>query len=142
MKFIFIYLHLVFIVFLNFSCNSTNPVYQATKEDPADPSLLPDLKRVYMDGGLEKDLAVVSINQGNANKDLLRIQVNLKNLTKKSMNLIYKIEWMNEDGIVFNDSSSVWMPLSLRGAEIVAVQSIASSPLAKNFWLKVQRAKK
>jgi uncharacterized protein YcfL len=132
MKFIFIYLYLVFIVFLNFSCNSTNPVYQATKEDPTDPSLLPDLKRVYMDGGLEKDLAVVSINQGSANKDLLRIQVNLKN----------KIEWMNEDGIVFNDSSSVWMPLSLRGAEIVAVQSIASSPLAKNFWLKVQRAKK
>ena len=58
------------------------------------------------------------------------------------MNLIYKIEWMNEDGIVLNDSSSVWMPVYLRGAEIVAVQSVASSPTAKNFWLKVQRAKR
>jgi uncharacterized protein YcfL len=123
-------------------CSSTNPIHQTTKEDPSDSSLLPELKRVFMDGGLERDVEVVSINQGVANEDLLRIQVNLKNLTKKSMNLNYKIEWMDEDGLVINDSSATWLPVYVRGAEIVAIKSVASSPTVQNFWLKLQRAKR
>ena len=123
-------------------CSSTNPIHQTTKEYPSDSSLLPELKRVFMDGGLERDVEVVSINQGVANEDLLRIQVNLKNLTKKSMNLNYKIEWMDEDGLVINDSSATWLPVYVRGAEIVAIKSVASSPTVQNFWLKLQRAKR
>ena len=90
---------------------------------------------------LSKSLQVISINQAKANEDLLKIQVNLENLTKQALNLNYKIEWMDEDGIVINDSSAVWMPLYVRGAENVAVQSVASTPKAKNFWLKLQKAK-
>jgi uncharacterized protein YcfL len=67
--------------------------------------------------------------------------VNLANLTKKPLNLNYKIEWMDEAGIVINDSSAVWVPLYVRGAESVAVQSVSSSPKATNFWLKLQQAK-
>lgn len=133
--FLFLYIFLV-------GCNSKNPVYQTTKEDPTDSSSLPELKRVFMDGGLEKDVQVVSINQGKASEDLLRIQVNLKNLTKKSMNLNYKIEWMDQDGLVINDSSATWLPVYVRGAEIVAIKSVASSPSVQNFWLKLQRAKR
>ena len=95
-----------------------------------------------MDGGLEKDVQVLSINQGKASEDLLRIQVNLKNLTKNSMNLNYKIEWMDQDGLVVNDSSSTWLPVYVRGAEIVAIKSVASSPTVRNFWLKLERAKR
>ncbi len=123
-------------------CGTTNPVHQTTKKDPSDTSSIPDLKRVFMDGGLERDVEVVSINQGKVNQNLLRIQVNLKNLTKKSMNLNYKVEWMDQDGIVIEDSSATWLSLYVRGAEIVAVQSVATSPNAKNFWLKLQRAKR
>lgn len=120
---------------------STNPVHQTTKKDPSDSSDLPELKRVYMDSSLSKNLEVVSVNQATANGDLLKIQVNLQNLTKSSLNLNYKVEWMDEAGIVINDSSAVWMPLYVRGAESVAVQSVSSSPMAKNFWLKLQKAK-
>lgn len=136
----FIYFSVSSLFFIG--CNSTNPVHQTTKEDPGDSSLLPELKRVFMDGGLEKDVQVLSINQGKASEDLLRIQVNLKNLTKKSMNLNYKIEWMDQDGLVINDSSSTWLPVYVRGAEIVAIKSVASSPTVQNFWLKLQRAKR
>ncbi|MBT3666695.1 MAG: YcfL family protein [Opitutae bacterium] len=136
----FIYFSLI--SFFTIGCNTTNPIHQTTKEDPTDSSLLPELKRVFMDGGLERDVEVVSINQGMANEDLLRIQVNLKNLTKKSMNLNYKIEWMDEDGLVINDSSATWLPVYVRGAEIVAIKSVASSPTVQNFWLKLQRAKR
>ena len=81
--------------FFLIGCGTTNPVHQTTKKNPNDTSPIPELKRVFMDGGLEKNVEVVSINQGIANEDLLRIQVNLKNLTKKSMNLKYKLEWMD-----------------------------------------------
>jgi uncharacterized protein YcfL len=120
---------------------STNPVHQTTKRNPGDPSALPELKRVYMSSSLSRNLQVVSINQAKANEDLLKIQVNLQNLTKQALNLNYKIEWMDEAGIVINDSSAVWIPLYVRGAENVAVQSVASTPKAKNFWLKLQKAK-
>jgi len=131
---------LLFIGFASLGC-STNPVHQTTKKNPNDTSALPELKRVYMSSSLSKNLEVVSINQAKANEDLLRIQVNLANLTKKPLNLNYKIEWMDEAGIVINDSSAVWMPLYVRGAESVAVQSVSSTPNATNFWLKLQKAK-
>jgi uncharacterized protein YcfL len=134
------FLALLFIGFASFAC-STNPVHQTTKKNPGDTSALPELKRVYMSSSLSRNLQVVSINQSKANEDLLRIQVNLANLTKKPLNLNYKIEWMDEAGIVINDSSAVWVPLYVRGAESVAVQSVSSSPKATNFWLKLQQAK-
>ena len=94
-----------------------------------------------MSSSLSRNLQVVSINQSKANEDLLRVQVNLANLTKNPLNLNYIIEWMDDAGIVINDSSAVWMPLYVRGAENVAVQSVASTPKAQNFWLKLQNAK-
>jgi len=94
-----------------------------------------------MSSSLSKNLEVISVNQATANGDLLKIQVNIKNLSAKEMNLNYKVEWMDEAGIVINDSSAVWMPLYVRGAENVAVQSVSTTPRAKNFWLKLQKAK-
>ena len=85
---------------------STNPVHQTTKKDPADPSSLPELKKVYMPSELARNINVVSVNQETVNGDLIQIQVNLENLTKKPMNLNYKVEWMDEAGIVINDSSA------------------------------------
>ena len=89
MKNIFFTLLVVFnALFFLIGCGTTNPVHQTTKNYGY--SYIPELKRVFMDGGLEKNVEVISINQGISNEDLLRIQVNLKNLTKKSMNLTIK----------------------------------------------------
>ena len=132
---------LLCVIALAFVAGCTNPVHQTTKRNPADTGPLPELKRVFMSSSLSKNLEVVSVNQATANEDLLKIQVNLRNLSKKELNLNYKVEWMDEAGIVINDSSAVWMPLYVRGAESVAVQSVASTPRAKNFWLKLQKAK-
>ncbi len=131
----------LFYLFLGCAFGCTNPVHQTTKKDPGDSGPLPELKRVYMSSSLSKNLEVISVNQATANGDLLKIQVNLKNLSAKEMNLNYKVEWMDEAGIVINDSSAVWMPLYVRGAENVAVQSVSTTPRAKNFWLKLQKAK-
>ena len=131
----------LFALFLSCVTGCNNPVHQTTKKNPGDTGPLPELKRVYMSSSLSKNLEVVSVNQAIANGDLLKIQVNLHNLSKKELNLNYKIEWMDEAGIVINDSSAVWTPLYVRGAENVAVQSVSTTPRAKNFWLKLQKAK-
>ena len=131
----------IFALFLSCVTGCNNPVHQTTKKNPGDTGPLPELKRVYMSSSLSKNLEVVSVNQAIANGDLLKIQVNLYNLSKKELNLNYKVEWMDEAGIVINDSSAVWTPLYVRGAENVAVQSVSTTPRAKNFWLKLQKAK-
>jgi uncharacterized protein YcfL len=131
----------LFALFFAYVSGCNNPVHHTTKKDPGDTRPLPELKRVYMTSSLSKNLEVVSVNQATANGDLLKIQVNLHNLSRKELNLNYRVEWMDEAGIVINDSSAVWMPLYVRGAEHVAVQAVSTSPRAKNFWLKLQNAK-
>ena len=129
---------LVFAVFWS-GCN--NPVISAGKNDPNDKSNQPDLKRVEMGGSLARDLEIASINQTTVNEDLLKIQANVRNLKGGDCRINYKIEWMNADGIVINDSSAVWLPLRIRGGETAAIQSVATTPNASNFRIKIQKAK-
>ena len=134
-------LTLLLVGFASLGC-STNPVHQTTKKNPGDTSSLPELKRVYMSSSLSRNLQVVSINQAKANEDLLKIQVNLENLTKQALNLNYKIEWMDEAGIVINDSSAVWMP-PLRAGSRKRCGPVRCQYAKKPriFWLKLQKAK-
>ena len=61
MKNIFFTLLVVFNALFLIGCGTTNPVHQTTKENPTDTSPIPELKRVFMDGGLEKNVEVVSV---------------------------------------------------------------------------------
>ena len=120
-------------------CN--NPVISAGKSDPNDKSKKPEIKRVEMGGSLARDLEISSINQTTVNENLLKIQANVRNVKGGDCRINYKIEWMDDDGIVINDSSAVWLPLRIRGGETVAIQSVATTPNASNFKIKIQKAK-
>ena len=119
----------------------SNPVVSAGKADPNDQSKQPELKRVEMGGSLARDLEIASVNQATVNGDLLKIQANVRNIKEDARRITYKIEWMDEDGIVINDTSGVWIPLRIRGGETAAIQSVATTPKAKNFRIKMQKAK-
>tara|TARA_B100001964_G_C13931287_1_gene464699 strand:+ start:230 stop:664 length:435 start_codon:yes stop_codon:yes gene_type:complete len=118
-----------------------NPVVSAGKADPNDQRNQPELKRVEMSGSLARDLEIASVNQATVNGDLLKMQANVRNLKDDARRITYKIEWMDEDGIVINDTSGVWIPLRIRGGETAAIQSVATTPKAKNFRIKMQKAK-
>ena len=134
---------LVFYVlaFSPFFSGCGNPVVTARKADPNDESKQPDLKRFEIGGSLAKNLQVASVNQATVNGDLLKIQANVRNLKKDATRITYKIEWMDENGIVINDASGVWLPIRIRGGETAAIQSVATTPRAKDFRIKMQRAK-
>ena len=126
---------------LFFSNCAKNKVHSTSKENPDDQSLEPVMKRVEFQGDLKDVLIVAGVKQSKVNEDLLKVEVRLQNLKDKEINLSYKIEWLNQDGMMISDSSLVWFPLLIRGGETVAVQTVSTTTKAKNFHLKVQRAK-
>lgn len=117
------------------------PIISAEKQDSNDTSGQPALKRVEMGGDLSRALEIVSVNQATVNEDLLKLQANVKNLDGDARRITYKIEWMDENGIVINDSANVWIPLRIRGGETAAIQSVATTPRAKDFRIKLQAAR-
>ena len=124
-----------------FSSCAKNKVHSTSKENPDDQSLEPVMKRVEFQGDLKDVLLVAGVKQSKVNEDLLKAEVRLQNLKDKEINLSYKIEWLDQDGMMVKDSSLVWFPLLIRGGESVAVQTVSTTTKAKNFHLKVQRAK-
>ena len=131
---------LVSILLFGGSC-AKNKVHSISKENPSDQSLEPVMKRVEFQGDLKDVLLVAGVKQSKVNEDLLKAEVRLQNLKDKEINLAYKIEWLDQDGMIINDSSLVWFSLLIRGGESVAVQTVSTTSKAKNFHLKVQRAK-
>ena len=124
-----------------FSSCVKNKVHSTSKENPDDQSLEPVMKRVEFQGDLKDVLLVAGVKQSKVNEDLLKAEVRLQNLKDKEINLSYKIEWLDQNGMMIKDSSLVWFPLLIRGGESVAVQTVSTTSKAKNFHLKVQRAK-
>ena len=118
-----------------------NQVVSSTKEIASEDNTEPSIKNIEFQGDLKGKLQAVGFTQGVVNDDLVKIQVRLENLTKKEINLNYKFEWLDEKKFVIKDSALAWSALYLRGGEIVNIQSVASSSRAKNFYLKIQKAK-
>ena len=131
---------LISILLFGGSC-AKNKVHSTSKENPDDQSLEPVMKRVKFQGDLRDVLIVAGVKQSKVNEDLLKVEVRLQNLKNKEINLSYKIEWLDQDGMMISDSSLVWFPLLIKGGESVAVQTVSTTTKAKNFHLKVQRAK-
>ena len=128
------------ILLFGISC-AKNKVHSTSKENQDDQSLEPVMKRVEFQGDLKDVLIVDGVKQSKVNEDLLKAEVRLQNLKDKEINLSYKIEWLDQYGMIINDSSLVWFPLLIRGGDTVAVQTVSTTSKAKNFYFKVQRAK-
>ena len=128
------------ILLFGISC-AKNKVHSTSKENQDDQSLEPVMKRVEFQGDLKDVLLVAGVKQSKVNEDLLKAEVRLQNLKDKEIYLSYKIEWLDQNGMMIRDSSLVWFPLLIRGGESVAVSTVSTTSKAKNFHLKVQRAK-
>jgi uncharacterized protein YcfL len=124
-----------------FSGCSGNPVISAEKKNPGDDGTDPELTRVVVDGGLVKDLEITGVKQIDVSGNLLKVQFNVRNVGSKSRRILYKVEWFDANGIMINDSSLLFQSQLIRAGEPVALQSVATTPLARNFRIKIQAAK-
>jgi len=128
-------------VLLTFGCAEKGRVGTVSKKDPQDQNPEPEMKKVEFGGGLEKSLDVVRITQGRAEGNLLRIQVELKNISSNEVMLTHKLEWLNQEGFLVKDTSLVWKALMIRPGESKMIESVSSRPGVTTFRLKVQPAK-
>ena len=122
-------------------CAEKGKVGTVSKENPQDKSSHPEMKKVEFGGGLEKVIDVVRITQGKADQDLLRIQVELKNISPREVNVSHRLEWHDQEGFLVKDTSLVWKALMIRPGESKMIESISTRPGVTTFKLKIQPAK-
>jgi uncharacterized protein YcfL len=131
----------IFGLLLFSSCAKNGTVGTVSKKNPHDQSSNPDLKKVEFGGRLEKSLDVIRITQGKTDGDLLRIQVELKNISSKEVAITHKLEWLDQEGFLVKDSSLVWKALMIRPGESKMIESVSTRPGVNAFRLKIQPAK-
>lgn len=124
-----------------FSGCSGNPVISAEKKNPTDSDADPELSRVVVAGGLIEDIEITGVKQIDVSGNLLKVQFDVRNAGSKSRRILYKVEWFDANGIMINDSSLLFQSQLIRAGEPVALQSVATTPLARNFRIKIQAAK-
>lgn len=117
---------------------NVNTVERAQSQ--ATPNYVAD-KRVITDATLGGLLRIVSVNESTVSGNLKKAQVTLENAKDNTRRVSYKFEWTDQDGMATNGIVQSWQPLVLAGRETVTVSSIAISPKAVDFKLKLVEAK-
>ena len=118
-------------------CQNVNTYENA--ESRATPTYVAD-KRVVTDNTLAGTVRVVSINQATVSGNLLKIQATVENLKSSVRTVNYKFEWTDQDGMATNGIVQSWQPLVFAGRETLTVSSVAISPKAVDFKLKLVEA--
>ena len=103
----------------------------------ASPSYVPD-RRVITDVSLSRTVQVVSVNQATVSGNLLKVQATIVNLKNKLRTLNYKFEWVDQDGMAVNSSNETWKAIMFQGRETKTVSTVAVSPRAVDFRLKLR----
>lgn len=120
--------------FLLSACsNSVNTVERA---DPlATPDRIAD-KRVVTDPSLGRRVRVLGVNQG-ATGDLMRVQVEVENLTYSPHNFNYQFTWIDQDGFQVTSPAPTWKNAQVNGRERLFLSAIAPTPRAVDFRLNL-----
>ncbi len=129
-----LYTSLVAAALLAGCASSINTVSRS--ESLATPALVND-KRIITDASLGKLVRVISVNEATVSGNLKKVQVTLENVKDKAHTVNYRFEWINQDGMAADGSGEVWRPLHLAGRETRNISSVATSPRAADFTLKL-----
>lgn len=117
---------------------NVNTVERAQSQ--ATPNYVAD-KRVITDSTLGGLIRIVSVNESTVSGNLKKVQVVLENAKDNTRRVSYKFEWTDQDGMATNGIVQSWQPLVLAGRETVTVSSVAISPKAVDFKLKLVESK-
>ncbi len=94
-------------------------------------------KRVVTDNTLARTVRVNAVNEGTVSGNLLKIQVEVENLKNDLRSVRYKFEWIDKDGMAVSGPTEGWRVLQLQGRETQYISSVAVSPRAVDFRLKL-----
>ena len=103
----------------------------------AAPSYVAD-KRVITDNTLAGKFRVVSVNQATVSGNLLKVQATIENLKNSVQTLNYKFEWVDESGMAVSSPNETWKTVRLQGRETTTISTVAITPRAVDFTLKLR----
>ena len=119
---------------LSAGCSTVNTVEPAK---PQSVKKMVDDKRIITDTALDGYAYIAGVNESTVGGDLLKVQVQIVNATVALRQVNYRFEWLDESGMAIGSPNTPWLTLSLEGGESKYISSVAPSPRAKDFSLKL-----
>ncbi len=115
-------------------CATVNTVEPADSQ--ARPNYVND-KRVITDSALNDIAQVKSVYQSTVSGNMLRIQVNVRNITVAVKNFSYEFQWFDAQGMAITSPAPLWHSVSIEGGETLAITETAPSPMAVDWRLSL-----
>ena len=116
------------------STSSVNSVEPAAKT--GERAMLAD-QRVVTDKDLAKTVRVVGVNTATDAGGFLKVQVEVRNTTRKRQLFTYRVQWFDPRGMVIDLPTAAAMPRSIEGGETAYLTTTAPTIQAKDFRIQL-----
>ena len=103
--------------------------------------LSPDYTWIYYDGG-PADYGVVSANKARTENNLLRVDVQLRNLRRERMRILYKIMWLDAQGFELPSMSDEWTLRLLSDNETIFISGVAPDVRAVDCRVQFKKSER
>ena len=125
-------------LFILLGCSSKS-VNVSEWTDPSGTNAYEEERRIVTDPKLAKRVSIETLNTSQSEEGLLNVQIQLRNLTKKTQSMEYKFEWIDHNDMLFETPSSVWKIEHIYGGDSAIVSSVAPHETIKDFVFKMKR---
>lgn len=85
--------------------------------------------------GIEATDAVTRRNDAG----FLELYINGYNKSVQTKRFRYRVEWLDEDGLMIETKTSVWQPMSAMGKSPFSIKVVAPRPQAVNFRMDTRK---
>jgi uncharacterized protein YcfL len=92
-------------------------------------------KRIITDASLNRAVRVVGVNETPG--EFLKVQVELQNTTSRMKTFNYLFEWFDDKGMQISTPTATYIQRQIEGRESIFISSVAPTPKAKDFRLKL-----
>lgn len=100
---------------------------------PAQKALPGTDPRVIIDTALDRTLQLLGVGTLTGADGLLKVQINVRNITDSPKWFSYKIEWFDKDGVLLPGASGENLPWMLLAGETSSIVATAPAVTAKDF---------
>lgn len=114
-------------------CSTVNSIERETPQ--ATPNYIKD-RRLVFDGWLAESIEVTGLAQTYVSGNLLKIDMQVRNLHRHYKDYRYRIEWIGQDGMAIPSPIDGWKTFHLEGREATHISATATSPKAVDFIIK------
>ncbi|MHC4124057.1 MAG: DUF1425 domain-containing protein [Planctomycetota bacterium] len=73
------------------------------------------------------------------NTGFLELNVNGYNRSYQTKRFRYRVEWLDENGLLIQSKTSVWLPMSAMGKSPFSLKVVAPTPKATNFRMDTKK---